>query len=158
MPFVSQHVSHSHTLRVNAPIERVFPLFEPLGERAWATGWQPVMLYPPSGAARAGTVFTTDYDGEDTTIWTIAAYDATAGLITYHRVTPGSRAGIIAIHCAATSDGATDATITYTFTALSDAGNDFIAGFTAAHYAREMALWEAALNHYLLHGEPLHHA
>lgn len=44
------------TFHLNAPRERVFPLFTPEGERAWAPGWEPKFL---SGSEERGSAFTT---------------------------------------------------------------------------------------------------
>jgi hypothetical protein len=159
MSFTASHISRSHTIHLEAPPDQVFPLFEPVGEQSWAPDWKPTFLFPPSGAAQAGAVFTTQVhedDGQDT-IWAISTYDPDNLRLAYLRVTPGSRVGIIDIRCAGTFDGRTEATITYTFTGLSDEGNEFIARLTPAHYQEYIASWETAINHYLHSGQSLAH-
>lgn len=160
MTFTASHVSRSHTIHLDAPPSRVFPLFEPVGEQSWALDWKPVFLFPPSGAAQVGTVFTTQVHQEDEqgTIWAISVYDPASYRLAYLRVSPGSRVGVIDISCRGMSDGATEATVTYTFTGLSDEGNEFIARLTPAHYQEYIASWETAINHYLRSGQPLAHA
>ncbi len=159
MPFTASHISRSYTIHLDAPPSRVFPLFEPVGEQSWAIDWKPVFLFPPSGAAQAGAVFTTQVhedDGQDT-IWMMSTYDPASYCLSYLRVTPGSRVGIIDIRCEGTSDGGTAATITYTFTGLSEEGNEFIARLTPAHYQEYIASWETAINQYLHSGQALAH-
>ena len=159
MTLTASHISRSHTILLDAPPSHVFPLFEPVGEQSWAADWKPVFLFPPSGAAQAGAVFTTQVhedDGQDT-IWIMSAYEPANFRLAYLRVTPGSRVGIIDIRCKDTPDGRTEATITYTFTGLSDEGNEFIARLTPAHYQEYIASWETAINQYLRTGQSLAH-
>ena len=54
-------------------------------------------------------------------------YDSANFHLTYLRVTPGSRVGQIDIQCQEAPGGTTDASVTYTFTALSEQGNAFTA-------------------------------
>jgi hypothetical protein len=157
MSFFAQHITRTAFLTLSAPPEQVFPLFEPLGEKAWAADWDPAMLYPSSGTAAEGAVFTTRHPGEAETIWMLAEYDPRRYRLSYLRVTPNARAGNVAVECAATAEGGALARVTYTFTALSEHGNAYIAALTEARYGEWMAQWEAAINHYLRHGQPLAH-
>ena len=47
--FLAQHLTRSHTIHLPATPRDVFPLFSSLGEKHWAQGWQPEMVYPASG-------------------------------------------------------------------------------------------------------------
>lgn len=143
--FIAQHIQRSHSIRVAAAIDVVFPLFEPLGERAWVPGWSPNMLYPPSGTAQQGTVFTTDATGEATTLWSIADYDAEQHYVRYARVTPGSRFGWVEVMCSTVSAGTTDVRVSYTFTALSEAGNAYLDAMTEEAFAAYIESWRTAL-------------
>lgn len=157
MSFVARHIQHTQIIQLAAPPSRVFRLFEPLPERAWAEGWEPLMLYPLTGAAEVGTVFTSSHPGEPDTIWAISAYDKARFHIAYVRVTPGSRVAFVDIQCAERESGTTSATISYTFTALSEAGNAYLEQHTPEHYHHYIAQWERAINYYLQHGKRLQH-
>jgi hypothetical protein len=157
MPFSANHESRSRMIQLLAPPGRVFPLFEPVGEREWAADWEPEFLYPRSGAAEVGAVFTTRHPGEADTIWTITAHDPARFHLTYLRVTPGSCVGLVDIGCDGAPDGTTHAAVTYAFTALGEAGNNFLAGFTEEHYQAYMASWETAINYFLRHGHRYEH-
>jgi hypothetical protein len=157
MTFEPLHVSRSGIIHLPTSPEQVFPLFEPIGEMRWAEGWSPRVLYPASGEACLGMVFTTQHPGESETTWTVAAYDPYRCHITYVRQTPGSRIGVVDVSCAAIEDHASEVTVTYTFTALSEEGNAAIAAFTEDFYAAYMADWERAINHYLRHDALLQH-
>ena len=84
-------MTHSHTVRVPLPVERALHLFTPVGERAWAPGWDPVFPAGESGdGAAPGTVFLT---GAST--WVVV--DRAPDRVRYARVTPGVRAGTVEV-------------------------------------------------------------
>ncbi|HLZ23642.1 MAG TPA: hypothetical protein VKQ30_16140 [Ktedonobacterales bacterium] len=156
--FVAQQITRTQTIRLPAPPNEVFPLFSPLGERRWEPDWNPVMLYPASGAAQVGTVFTTQHASEPMKIWTIIGYDPEQTTISYLNVAPTSHLTRIDIACAATGPQTTSARVSYTLTALTPHGAAYLDRFTADHYQVYIASWEAAIVHYLTHGQPHAHA
>ena len=110
-------MTHSCTLRVPLPPERALHLFTPVGERAWAPGWDPVFPAGEAGDGGApGTVFLT---GGST--WVVV--DREPDRVRYARVLPGVRAGTVEVRLR--PDGPdTLADVTYETTALSDAPFD----------------------------------
>ena len=69
-------------------------------------------------------------------------------------ITPGVTACRLTIHLTATAAGCA-AAIIYAHTSLGPAGDEFVAAFTEAFFAKFMQDWEARVNHYLKHGEAL---
>jgi len=157
MSFTAQRVSQTRTICLSASPGQVFPLFGPIGEKAWAEGWEPNMLFPADGVAEMGAVFTAQHPTEGASIWMMPIYDQTLYHLTYFCVTPTLRVSHIDIQCQAAPDGTTDATVTYTATALNERGNEFTARFTETYYQTMMANWERAINYYLGHGHALPH-
>lgn len=156
--FVAQQVTQSSVIHVPAPVDRAFPLFEPLGEKSWARGWEPEMLYPASGVANVGTVFTTQHAGEPVKIWTIIAYEGEQAHITYVNVLPHAYTSRIDVRCEPDGTEATSVCVTYTLTALTSHGNEYIEKFTEEHhYQAYISSWETAIRFYLLHGYMLPH-
>ena len=139
--------------KLHAPPERVFPLLCPVREADWVEGWDPALVATGSGVAEQDCVFTTD-DGLTTAVWMITCYDPVARYLEFVKITPGVTAGKIEIQLRPQQDG-TEAEITYSHTALSDAGRAFVDDFTEDFYRDFMKKWEAALDHYLLTGEKL---
>src|SRR5689334_14276873 len=86
--FVARQATQSHMIHVSANVHQAFPLFEPLGEKSWVQGWNPEMLYPSSGIAQEGTVFTTQHPGEPAKTWTIITYEKEQAHVTYINVLP----------------------------------------------------------------------
>jgi hypothetical protein len=151
-PFLARRVTRAAAIHLAAAPDRVFPLFEPLGEKLWATGWDPVMIYPPTGSTEAGAVFTSQGHDGPPAIWTVVQFDQARFQVTYVRVVPGSHVATIAVRCAGAGAGATDAEVTYTFTGLTEHGNDYVETFSEEYYRAWMRHWEAAINHYFEHG------
>lgn len=154
--FLAQQTTRSHTIHIPAALDRVFPLFEPLGEKHWAHDWNPEILYPPSGVAQEGAVFTTQHDGEPVKIWTIIAYEREQPHVAYVNVLPHAYTSRIEVRCEPDGAQATSVCVTYTLTALTQHGNEYIEKFTQEeHYQAYISSWEVAIRHYLLHGHML---
>jgi hypothetical protein len=139
----------SYTQHLAAPPEEVFPLLGPAGEKKWAhDGWAPKFVYPPTGVDEQGCVFTTGGpDGES--VWMLTTFDARRRRVEYLEVTPGARVTEIRIALLPEGRDRTAAKVTYTWTALSDAGSRFIAAHRGAVFEQSMAEWETRLNAYL---------
>jgi len=149
MTFIAKRIDRTHSIELNAPPETVFPLFTPLGEKKWVDGWEPRMLYPTSGEAMKGTVFITQQPGEADTIWNMLNYSPENFRVKYARVTPGSRFGIVEVHCEKLGSDHSRVQVSYIFTALSEAGNDFISNFSETHYRAYIDSWKTQIHSYL---------
>lgn len=120
---------------LEVPPERAFYYFTPLGEKEWAGGWDPV--FP----AEDETVFETSH-GHRTT-WVVV--DREPGRrIRYARVAHGVTAGTVDVTLAERRDGASEVTVTYDLTALSDAGKAHLERF-AAGYESFLRSWQEAI-------------
>lgn len=149
--FVAKSVTHTATIRLQGPLDRVFPLFGPIGEKEWAPGWNPQIVYPIGPEVAEGMVFTVDDGAHGAAFWTITRYDPAAQRIAYVNVIPGFLVNRIEIACRA-AGGQTDVTITYQHTALSDGGNEFVTHADDAMFEKRMAHWQHAINHLLTTG------
>jgi hypothetical protein len=143
--FLARHVRREHSIFVDATVERVFPLLTPRGEALWVPGWNPVYLHPASGEMTLGMVFTTG-GADDTTYWSVVAYDPTRYVSRYARVTPASRFGFVDVSCTAATAARTNVTVAYTYTALTAAGNAFIDALTDAAYREMIEEWRTLMS------------
>jgi hypothetical protein len=141
--FVPAHQTRSATIRLDAPPERAFEMFTPLGERAWAHGWDPEFLHPLDGEGCEGSVFITRAGGVKT-IWTTIAHDP-PHRAAYSRVTPGLHAVIVQVRLRPSEDGGTLANVSYAFTALTSAGNDAVAEMVDG-FSGWMEEWQTSIN------------
>ena len=147
-------VSHVYVQHLHATPERVMPLLTPLGERAWAGGWEPQMRFEPGGGG-PGTLFVTRHPGHPDTLWLMTAFDAATGKVAYVHLTPGSDVTEIDIQLRAGPQGTTLAEVRYTWTSLGPPGDALVRSKTPETYERFMREWETELDHYLTTGQKL---
>ena len=155
--FQANAVSHTGTIRLNGPVDKVFPLFGPVRESDWAAGWSPELIYPTDTDVAEGMVF--KVAGETGLgFWVITRYDPQQHTVAYVNLTPGHMVNRILITCGEVG-GKTDATITYWHVALDERGNDFVRRMDAQAYAAKMAHWQQAINYRLETNKtkPMHH-
>ncbi len=86
-------------------------------------------MRPRSGPARTGTP------------WCIVFANV--------RVTPDSRFGFVEVACRPTADGGTEASIAYTFTALSTAGRSYLSELTEDAFANMIEGWKLRIDAWL---------
>ncbi|MDT7544983.1 MAG: hypothetical protein QOE99_1093 [Actinomycetota bacterium] len=130
------------TFTLPADVEVVMPLFTAEGERSWAPGWDPVWA-DEEHRHEVGEVWTTQ--GPPVTHW--VTVDASPTSVRYARVAPGDSAGLVAVACAASSDGTT-VTVSYDLTALSPEGAARLEQFQAG-YDEMLAHWQHFTTHAL---------
>ncbi len=157
---LSKRVSRTSTITLNAPLEKVFPLFGPIKEMEWAAGWQPEIIYSQADNIEAYMVFKTKSHGhgEPDYIWTVSRYAPAEALIEYTIFTP-NRLWRITVQCRkAAAAQTTQADITYTYTALNELGAAINQKAIEAMYAHNLKDWEEAINFYLHTGKKLIHS
>lgn len=133
-------------LTFDAAVEKVFPLFTPLGEKHWARGWNPKIFYPADGHPVEGLLFyTADHGGM---WWWLTRYDPAHHTIEYHAVAPAGLAREIRVKCEAAGNH-TNVTVTDTYIGLSEHGNEYVRSLTEAEYAKKMKGWEEPIAQYL---------
>jgi len=157
-PIQSGRVTHEYTQQIAAPPERVFPLLCPVREGEWLDGWSDIveMIHADSGLAEDGCVFRTRGPGRPETVWMITRHDATAGLVEFVRVTEGLVATRLTIRVEAASESTSAVHVTYAHTPLGEAGRAFVReNHSASAFERDLAWWEASMNHWLETGETL---
>jgi hypothetical protein len=157
-PAAHLKVSREHSFTVALPASDAFPLFEPIGEKKWAEGWNPV--FPSAGdlPLRDGSVFTVEAPRPDgrgvmQSVWSVSLY-APPRLIEYRNVVLGLRATRISVECVADGEKRTKVTVRYEYTGLSAEGDALIGQITPGHYAAMIDQWGEAIAAYLKRGTP----
>ena len=140
-----RHVLASHRIVVDAPVDQAFMFFTPAGEELWAEGWQPAYIHPADGRTEAGMVFTTG-QGDELTFWTMADFDRAAHRSRYLRCTPASRSSIVEVRCTALDAGRTEVWVSYTLTALNEAGERVLEDFEGERFAAMIDGWARAIS------------
>ena len=143
-------VRRTYTQALNAAPKAVFPLLCPVREVEWVKGWDPLMVIAESGLVEDGCVFVMPDQPADS-VWVVTLWDPEVHEVEFVKVTPGLAVGRIHISLQRTgeSGNATAAEVSYEYTELSEAGEEFVRGFTEAHYEAFMKEWESELNSFL---------
>lgn len=141
------HVSLTHTLHFDAPIDTVFPLFTPLEEKKWVEGWDATIIFCKTELAREpGTIFCTQHGAMPDITWVLSRYDQQNRVIQYVRFAPGHHVGMIDI----VASRNTQVQVTYTLTSLSEAGGQYIREeFSGEQYLHRMQHWQQGITRYL---------
>ena len=141
MPFAPQSSTLSGRIVLSGPVDGVFPLFSPAGEKDWVPGWDPEMLWPPGGPWQEGLLFRTQEEKGEA-VWVVSQFDLGAHAVTYHRVEPGRYVARVDVACRPAGEGRTEAEVRYTFVGLSESGNAEIAAMSQPAYDEKMARWK----------------
>ncbi len=142
-------VTRTYVQKIQAPPGEVFPLLCPVRETEWVKGWDPIVVYSQSGVAEPDCIFLTG-DEEPESVWVITNRDSDQFKLEIIKVTPWTTVAKINISLQQNEEAGTDATVTYTYTALSEAGEDFVNHYTEEYYVEFMRYWEGAISEYLL--------
>ncbi len=152
---VGNLVSRTATIRLNGPLATVFPLFGAVREKDWAEGWDPQLVYSTTGLLDEHMVFRTrtEYPEEESDkTWVVSKLDTERALVEY-TVFSSARLYWITVRCRENDEGrGTLAEVTYTFTALTEAGEALIRKAARDMYARDLEDWDADINRYLSAG------
>ncbi len=128
-------------LAVARPLAEAFSLFTPKGEIDWAEGWDPRIIWPPSGNVSRDMVFVTTRNGLET-IWAVSWLDRDNCQVEYLRVTPGLHLARVTVTCLPAGQDLTRVLVGYEYTALSEAGCQVLGSLSEAEFQREIAGWE----------------
>ncbi|HMJ70836.1 MAG TPA: SRPBCC family protein [Cyclobacteriaceae bacterium] len=153
----TSRIHQSGTIRLDAPIDKVFPLFGPIREKDWAHGWDPQVIYPKDTLVEKQMVFCTRgglHGSTETYTWVVVNYEPNRSTIEY-MVTASERLWFITVSCNPAGAN-TMATVTYSYTGLTEEGNRKNEVAIKDMFASNLKDWEAAINHYLKTGTQLH--
>ena len=134
------------TVTVKVPAGRALPLFDPVGEAAWAPGWAPVFAREADRTSLPdGTVFTTRGHGGGTTTWVLERYDRGGHEIAYTAFDAVGAVVAIRIAVRDRGQGGSQATVRYELVATTDAGDGIVHAFES-QFPHMEAHWQAALD------------
>ena len=142
-------IKHSAGFDIAQPVEQVFPLFSPEGEKAWVPGWDYENVMGTTVLSEDYVFLTRGHDhATSTAIWLVKRYVPETWLIQFYRVEPTDKIAVVTVQCSKTSERMTHVDVTYEYIALSDVGRKFIDSFAAKPYARFIDEWKNLLLQY----------
>lgn len=146
--------TRNNCFQLHQSADVVFPLFCPVREQEWLESWNPGVVYTNTGAAELECVFTSS-DRHGRATWMVAHHDSDARVIRMVKITPELTACLLEIVVRPLSPSESEVSVTYSHTALSPAGEQFVDAFSEDTYAGIMAHWKSALEHFFEHGAPM---
>lgn len=147
------HIDRSGVVEIALSPDSAFVLFQPEGERRWASGWSPQYLFANGPRHDEGTVFTTDSDGR-VAVWIVTASDHETGHISYVNLIPDVRVTQVSVNVEGVGPRHSRALVRYRMTSLSRSADDDVRGF-AAGFDVFLTHWEEAIDAHLVRGVPV---
>ncbi len=142
-------VQHSAEFEIEQPVEAVFPLFSPEGETHWVPGWEYENIMGSTELCENYVFLTQRHDhAAGKAIWIVKAYEPEAYRVQFYKVEPEEKVGVITVNCTPRAATSTRVEVSYTYIALSAAGEAFVAGFTEAGYRAYIDEWKTLLERY----------
>lgn len=153
LDFKPERIQRTSVFVVHASIEKAFPLFGPLLEMEWAEGWEPRVIFLRQKYVEEHMIFKTKSQYGEDYLWAVTQYDPALYKIEY-TVTAPDRIWFIGVVCQA-NDNQTKVSVTYTYTGLSEKGNQQNKDALEKMFANDLKDWEKAINYYLETGKQL---
>jgi hypothetical protein len=146
---LSKSVSHTATFAINQPVQAVFPLFTPEGEKLWAPGWDYDNLMGTNPLGEDSLFITRSHDhAASEAIWIVKKYLPERYRVQYYKIEPGEKVGIIEAACTPLSSASTQVQVTYRYVGLSETGNLFVERFTKKDYDAFIEEWKRLIESY----------
>ena len=131
------------------PIEDLFPLFSPEGEKYWAPGWDFVNVMGTTELSEDYVFLTKTHDhGTTDAIWIVKRYDPESHYMQYYKIEPEDKIGVVTVKCTELEAERTKVQVTYKYLALSETGESFISGFSESVYEAFIGEWQTLLSNY----------
>jgi hypothetical protein len=150
---LSKSVSHTVEFEINQPVQALFPLFSPEGEKQWAPGWDYENIMGTTRLHEDYLFLTSTHDHAATdAIWIVKKYEPEAYRVQYYKIEPHEKVGIIEVHCGQSGPRSSKVQVTYKYVGLSESGNRFVARFTKKDYKAFIEDWKRLIEAYFAKG------
>jgi|WetSurMetagenome_2_1015567.scaffolds.fasta_scaffold04011_2 hypothetical protein len=146
---LAKSISHTAEFEINQPVQVVFPLFTPEGEKRWAPGWDYENIMGTRTLDEDYIFLTRTHDhAANEAIWIVKSYEPETHRVRYYKIEPGEKVGIIEAACDPLTSGSTKVQVTYRYVGLSEAGNRFVERFTKKDYEAFIEGWKRLIESY----------
>jgi hypothetical protein len=151
--FKSERIQKSASFVVNSLVEKAFPLFGPIREREWAAGWEPQIVFSTDPEVEEHMMFKTQggFEGEMEYLWVLTQFRPNDFLLEYS-VSTSNRVWFITVKCEPKNKH-TKVTVTYSYTGLTEYGNQLNKIALDKMFLHNLKDWEEAINYYLATGQ-----
>ena len=157
--FVGLHTVNEGKFFVPFSVDEVFPLYGPVEEANWVTGWEPRWIYPERAVAETskpapGWVFTTGKEAAETRVWYLAKVNPAAHEISYLVHWPGQMVYRIEVSAEPAVDSGsakqgTSTAVRYEFVGTSEQGNRQLMEVPTNWATERLGHWRRSIQDYL---------
>lgn len=93
-------ISHTSAFDLAVPIDELFPLFSPEGEKLWVPGWDYENVVGTTEPSEDYVFLTRSHDhAEARAIWVVKKYVPADHFIELYRIEPEQKAGLVRVRC-----------------------------------------------------------
>ena len=124
-----KQTSNTGHFEVQAPIDKVFPLFDPLNEPKWSPDFRMTPIYPLPFVVAKDAIFATARHGGHDATWVINLYEPVSYRIEYLLFKPDFQVRRISIACVSLAPNRTAVSVTYRVTGVSEQGNRHLSDY-----------------------------
>jgi hypothetical protein len=143
-------IKHTKTFEMAVPIEDLFPLFSPEGEKYWVPGWDYENVMGTTELSEDYVFLTKTHDhGTTYAIWIVKKYDPKSHFVQYYKIEPEDKIGVVTVKCTELDVERTTVQVTYKYTALSTVGEKFVSEFSENVYEDFIYEWQTLLTDHL---------
>ena len=146
---LAKSVLHTAVFEISQPVQTVFPLFTPQGEKLWAPGWDYENIMGTETLHEDYLFRTRTHDhAANEAIWIVKNYEPEAHRVQYYKIEPGEKVGMIEVKCGQSGPRSSKVRVTYKYVGLSESGNRFAAHFTMKDYKAFIEDWKRLIEAY----------
>jgi hypothetical protein len=142
-------ITHTKAFEITQPVDKMFPLFTPEGEKLWVPGWDYKNLMGTTELCE-NYVFISKLNthGKNNAIWVVKKYDPDTHYVQYYKIEPEDKIGVVTVECTEVEDEKTKVEVTYKYVSLSTDGERFISEFSSREYEDYINNWKKLLTEY----------
>jgi hypothetical protein len=142
-------VKHTAEFQISQPVDKLFPLFSPEGEKLWVPGWDYEDIMGTPDLSEDYVFLTKNHDHASTeAIWLVKRYEPESYLVQFYKVEPEDKVGIVTVQCFRKTEELTQVQVSYEYIGLTEKGRNFVESFTDDDYAQFIAEWKELLVNY----------
>lgn len=142
-------IQHTAAFEISQPVDILFPLFSPEGEKHWVPGWDYENIMGTAELSEDYVFLTNGHDHASArAIWLVKRYQPESHFVQFYKVEPEDKVGVVTVRCSGLGEGKTQVEVSYEYIALSEKGRNFIEGFTEASYREYIGEWRELLGKY----------
>ena len=142
-------IKHTAGFEISQPVDELFPLFSPEGERFWVPSWDYENIMGTTDLYEDYIFLTKNHDHVSTdTIWLVKRYEPESYLVQFYKVEPENKIGIVTVQCFKKAEELTYVQVSYEYIGLTEQGRNFIKSFTHDLYEKFISEWEHSILKY----------